>query len=419
MEVRRLQTVDAFVVFDLDDAPHAAGGTRLAPDVSEREGALLARAMTYKFAVLGRPIGGAKGLVRSDAAGRAAAMARYCEEIRPLVTSRRFLTGPDLGTYEADFAPLRASDWEPHVLNSTVDGVAFEDVLTGFGVAVAADATVGGLDGRTVAVEGFGKVGAGVAREVARRGGRVVAVSTLAGCVADPAGFDVDQLWEARAAHGDGLVAEVGKACLPRDALFEIDADVLVPGARTGVIDELRAARLGARAVVPAANVPYTAGGLEALGERDIAAHGDWLVAEVGRACLPRDALFEIDADVLVPGARSGVIDELQADRLGARAVVPAANVPYTAGGLDALGDRGIAAHADFVCNAAAVVGYTSPAHASRMQVLERVERTIVDLVRASSEDARGPFAGACALAEEFLRSWRSPDESPPGPPLA
>lgn len=171
METLRLEKVDAFVVFDLDDALHAAGGTRLAPDVSEREGALLARAMTYKFAVLGRPIGGAKGLVRSDSDGRAAAMARYCEEIRPLVASRRFLTGPDLGTYEADFAPLRASDWEPHVLNSTVDGVAFEDVLTGFGVAVAADAAVGGLDGRTVAVEGFGKVGAGVAREVAYRGG--------------------------------------------------------------------------------------------------------------------------------------------------------------------------------------------------------------------------------------------------------
>ena len=212
MEALRLETVDAFVVFDLDDAPHAAGGTRLAPDVSEREGALLARAMTYKFAVLGRPIGGAKGLVRADTDGRAAAMARYCEEIRPLVESRRFLTGPDLGTYEADFAPLRPSDWEPHVLNATVDGVAFEDVLTGFGVAVAADAALGGLDGRTVTVEGFGKVGAGVAREVAHRGGRVVAVSTLAGCVADPSGLDVGELWQARAAHGDGLVARLGRS---------------------------------------------------------------------------------------------------------------------------------------------------------------------------------------------------------------
>jgi glutamate dehydrogenase/leucine dehydrogenase len=274
-------------------------------------------------------------------------MTRFCEEIRPLVASRRFLTGPDLGTYEADFAPLRTPDWEPHVLNSVVDGVAFGDVLTGFGVVAAADAALGGLAGRAVAVEGFGKVGAGVAREFARRGGRVVAVSTLAGCVADPAGLDVDELWDARTAHGDDFVAEVGRPVLPCDALFETETDVLVPGARIGVVDGVRAPRISAAAVVPAANVPYTAAGLEIL-------HA-----------------------------------------------------------------RGIAAHADFVCNAAAVVGYTSPAHASQQQVLDVVERTIVDLVHASSDHPEGPFTGACAIAETFLRTWRPVGDAAPEPPLA
>ncbi|HEY3095514.1 MAG TPA: Glu/Leu/Phe/Val dehydrogenase dimerization domain-containing protein [Acidimicrobiia bacterium] len=347
MEVLRLQNVDAFVVFDLEDAPHNAGGTRLAPDVTEAEGALLARAMTYKFAVLGHPLGGAKGLVCANADRRETAMARYCDEIRPLVASRRFATGPDLGTYEADFTSLRPANWEPHVVNSVVDGIAFEDVLTGFGVAVAAEVALGGLDGRTVALEGFGKVGAGVAREITRRGGRVVAISTVAGCVTDPAGLDLDELWEARTAHGDQLVSELRRACLPREALFEVDADVLVPGARVGVLDKRRAARVAARAVVPAANVPYTAAGLAALGS------------------------------------------------------------------------RGIAAHADFVCNAAAVVGYTSPASASQRDVLDRVEETIGELVRACAGDTVGPFAAASAMAEQFLRTWRSPAALPPGPPLA
>lgn len=347
MHVLRLHTVDGFIAFDLDHAPHAAGGTRLAPDVSRREGELLARAMTYKFAVLGRQLGGAKGLVRAHPDERTAVMTRFCAEIEPLVTSGRFLTGPDLGTYEADFAPLRTSQWEPHVLNSVVDGVAFEDILTGFGVAVAADAALGGLDGRAVAVEGFGKVGAGVAREFVRRGGRIAAVSTLAGCVADPAGLDVDELWGARATHGDDLVTKLGRPLLPRDALFETEADVLVPGARVGVIDAVRAARLSATAVVPAANVPYTAPGLETLTQR----------------------------------------------------------------GVDAL--------ADFVCNAAAVVGYTSPVHASQAQVLETVECTILDLVRASSDHPRGQFAGACAIAQSFLRTWRSADGAALEPPLA
>jgi glutamate dehydrogenase (NAD(P)+) len=224
-------------------------------------------------------------------------------------------------------------------MNAVVDGVAFEDVLTGFGVAVAADVGLGGLEGRTVALEGFGKVGAGVAREFTRRGGRVVAVSTVAGCVADPAGLELDELSEARAAHGDQLVSALGRECHPREALFEVDTDVLV-------------------------------------------------------------------------------LDEQRAGRVPARAVVPAANVPYTTGGLEVLGARGIAAHADFVCNAAAVVGYTSPTSASKNDVLARVEETISGLVRACADDGRGPFAAASAIAEQFLQTWRPAGGLPPGPPL-
>ena len=98
-----------------------------------------------------------------------------------------------MGTAEEDFAPLRERRAAPAVMRAVVGGVPFEDVLTGYGVAVAAEAALSagrasGWDGRSVAIEGFGKVGGGVAREVTRRGGRVVAVSTIAGCVADSIG---------------------------------------------------------------------------------------------------------------------------------------------------------------------------------------------------------------------------------------
>lgn len=113
-------------------------------------------------------------------------MARFCAEVGPLADAGRFLTGPDMGTAEEDFAPLRERRPAPAALRAVVGGVPFEDVLTGYGVAVAAEAALTarwgwGWDGRSVAIEGFGKVGGGVAREVARRGGRVVTVSTVAG----------------------------------------------------------------------------------------------------------------------------------------------------------------------------------------------------------------------------------------------
>lgn len=347
MQLLHLKTLDAFIAFDLDACNVNAGGTRLAPDVTEGEVALLARAMTYKFAVLGHPLGGAKGAIRGSAAEREELLRKYCEEIRPLVESARFRTGPDLGTFESDFSPLRTQAPVPGAMNQPIDGMPFEDVLTGFGVVAAAEAALGSLEGRSVSVEGFGKVGGGVAREAVRRGARVIAVSTIAGCAVRPDGFNVEDLWRLRAQHGDDLIRHLRTEVLPPRALFDVDADVLVPGARPGVIDFDRARRLHVRAIAPAANVPYVAGAPEVL-------HA-----------------------------------------------------------------RGVLALPDFICNAGAVMGYLSPAASSHQEVLNSVERRIRALIAEALRNPGGSFAGGCALAEQFLRTWRDARGMPSGAPLA
>jgi glutamate dehydrogenase (NAD(P)+) len=355
MEIVELDSVPGFVAFDLPEVPVSAGGTRLAPDVSVAEVALLARAMTYKFAVLGERVGGAKAGVRGDPAdheAKAALMARFCAEIGPLVNSGRLLTGPDMGTAEEDFAPLRERRAAPTAIQAVVGGVPFEDVLTGYGVAVAADAALSvrwgwGWEGRSVAIEGFGKVGGGVAREVVRRGGRVIAVSTVAGCLTDPSGLDVEVLLALRRVHGDDCVLRYGRPVDPPRQLFTaVDADVVVPGTRPGVIDAQTAASLppGVRVIAPAANVPYTAPGAEVLRQRDIVA-------------LP-----------------------------------------------------------DFVCNAGAVIGYRSAVDATPAEVLAAVEARITELIREALPHPGGPLAGACDRAGSFLRTWWG---EPPAPPFA
>jgi glutamate dehydrogenase (NAD(P)+) len=354
-EVVELGTVAGFIVFDLPGAAVCAGGTRLAPDVTITETALLARAMTYKFAVLGDRVGGAKaGLVGdpADRAARAEQMARYCAEIRPLTDAGRFLTGPDMGTFEEDFAPLRERRAAPAAIGAAVGDVPFEDVLTGYGVAVAAETALragpgGGWEGRSAVIEGFGKVGGGVAREVASRGGRVAAVSTVAGCVADSCGLDVERLLALRRMHGDDCVLHYG---LP----------VSTPGQL------------------------FTA----------------------------------VDADVVVPGTRPGMISRRAAESLppGVQVVAPAANVPYTRAGADVLRRRGILALPDFVCNAGAVIGYRSAADATPEQVLADAGQRIADLILEALGHQGGPLAGACERAASFLRSWRG---DPPGPPFA
>ena len=341
-----LESVEGFIAFDLESCRVNAGGTRLAPDVSAAEARLLARAMTYKFAALGLEMGGAKAVIRGTPEARPALMRRYCEEIRPLVESVRFLTGPDLGTFEADFAPLRRPG-ETGVMTEPLDGVPFEDVLTGFGVVVAAEAALGTLKGRSIAIEGFGKVGGGVAREAVRRGAKVVGVSTLAGAAESKHGFDVETLWRLRAERGDDLVRALGLTVRPPEDLFELRADVIVPGARIGTIGRERARTIETRVIAPAANVPYASGAPEIL--------------------------------------RS----------------------------------RGILALPDFICNAGAVLGYVSNSVTTHREMLELVERRIAGLIREAIAHPQGPFAGGSAIAERFLRTWRVASGLPDGPPLA
>jgi glutamate dehydrogenase/leucine dehydrogenase len=238
-------------------------------------------------------------------------------------------------------------------MRAVVGGVPFEDVLTGYGVAVAAETALAagwgwGWDGRSVAIEGFGKVGGGVAREVVRRGGRVVAVSTVAGCVADSSGLDVELLLALRRVHGDACVTRYGRPAGPPGQLFTaVEADVVVPGTRPGVMD--------------------------------------------GRV-----------AGLLPPGVR---------------VVAPAANVPYTARGAEVLRQRGVVALPDFVCNAGAVIGYRSAADATPGEVLAAVDARISELILEALRHQDGPLAGACEVAGTFLRGWWGDPPGPPFAP--
>lgn len=283
--VEWLHTVHGMIVYDLSTAPVSGGGTRLASDVTEAETCLLARAMSYKHAVLGLPLGGAKIGLRASPGARADVIERYRLEIAERLASGVLMTGPDLGTSEADFAGLPTPGGPKGIGARAVDGMPVEEQLTGYGVVCALTTALGGdLEGRTVALEGFGKMGFSIARELSARGGRVVAISTLAGCSIAREGshFSLDQLSDARAKWGDDLVVHLGVRTHEPAALWRVPCDALIPGARTGVLDDSTAAQVVAHTVMPVANAPYTAGGLDALRDRGVVAHADFVASSGG-----------------------------------------------------------------------------------------------------------------------------------------
>ncbi|HKA52737.1 MAG TPA: Glu/Leu/Phe/Val dehydrogenase dimerization domain-containing protein [Candidatus Binatia bacterium] len=258
----------AVIVIDTTAFGISAGGVRMLPDLSLTEMIRLARAMTYKYLMLDVRCGGAKAGVWYDPArhDRQAVLTAFLTALRPFFEKRLYLPGADMGTSEADFQPLRDRGSGGHysgLRSQLFEGLPIEDQLTGFGVVeaarTAAEFFAVPFSGARVAIEGFGKVGGGAARFFARAGARVVAVSTLAGTRFDPQGVDVDRLLALRQAYGDDAVCHYPQGkLLPRDRLFTLPADILIPGARPDAIHGKNVGRVQAKLVVPGANIPFT-----------------------------------------------------------------------------------------------------------------------------------------------------------------
>jgi len=277
----------AVIVIDTTAFGISAGELRMLPDLSLAETIRLARAMTYKYLMLDVRCGGAKAGVWYDPAryDRRAVLSAFLAALRPFFEKRLYLPGADMGTSEADFQPLRDGGSGGHysgLRSQMFEGLPLEDQLTGFGVVEAARAAAEffavPFSGARVAIEGFGKVGGGAARFFARAGARVVAVSTLAGTRCDPRGLDVERLLALRQAYGDEAVRHYpdGKL-LPRNRLFTLPADILIPGARPDAIHSKNVGRIRAKLVVPGANIPFTRAVANQLSGRGIGVVPDFV----------------------------------------------------------------------------------------------------------------------------------------------
>ncbi|MEV4564240.1 Glu/Leu/Phe/Val dehydrogenase [Nonomuraea sp. NPDC049419] len=268
----------------------AKGGIRFHPATDIHEVTALAMWMTWKCALVGIPYGGAKGGVAVDPTGLTTRelerlTRRYVNEILPLIGPEKDIPAPDVGTDEQTMAwimdtySVNAGYSVPGVVTGkpmTLGGSLGRGGATSRGVQIAALAALGRPpEGVTVAVQGFGKVGALAAQYLADAGCKVVAVSDITGAVHDGRGLDVAAL-RAWVAESGGVRGYAQADAMAHDDLFELDVDVLVPAALEGVITEANASRVRARLVVEGANGPTTPEADEIL-----AANGTTVVPDI------------------------------------------------------------------------------------------------------------------------------------------
>ncbi len=251
------------------------GGVRYHPRADLNEVRALASLMTWKCALVDLPFGGAKGGIMVEPDGMSAREVevmtrRYTLAISYILGVQRDIPAPDMNTdaqvmaWMMDAFSSRYGYSPAIVTGKPVDlgGAPGREPATGRGVVYVLDAAARrfgiDLERAGVAIQGFGNVGAWVARELDALGVRVVAVSDVKGGVYDPNGLDVPHLVDA--VESGRFVVDVadGADVITNEELIECDCDVLVPAAVGEVIHRDNAERVRAELVVEGANHPTT-----------------------------------------------------------------------------------------------------------------------------------------------------------------
>jgi glutamate dehydrogenase (NAD(P)+) len=265
----------------------AKGGIRYHPMVSLDEIKALAMWMTWKCAVVGIPFGGAKGGVVVEPATLSAGelerlTRRYAAELLPIVGPEKDIPAPDVNTDDQVMA------WIMDTF-SVNQGYSVPGIVTGKPIAIGGSEGRGGATSLgvmyclfmalrerglqpsdvTVAIQGFGKVGSGVARNLHDAGCNVVAVCDVRGGVHDARGLNPQALLRHRRATGSPTVSTFpGADRISTDELLALDVDVLIPAALEGVIRADNVDGVQASIIVEAANGPTTPAADKVLDDR-------------------------------------------------------------------------------------------------------------------------------------------------------
>jgi len=290
-----------YTVIDSTALGPAKGGIRMTPSVSIDEVAKLARTMTWKCSLAGLPFGGGKSGIVADAKTltqeqKLNIMKAFGKALRP-VSPKYYIAAPDMNTAEEE-------------MRAFVDGNGSMKSATGKPSNMCVK------PGEKCGIpHEYGSTGFGVFHST------LVALKYAKIRNAD---FSV-------AIEGFGNVGSfVAKY------LSEAGAKIVAVSDSKGTI--------------------YNKDGLKFQELADTKANTGSVINHESGQKLSNDALFELDVDVLIPSAIPDVINENNMDRVKAKMIVEAANIPIKPEIEKKLHDKGILVVPDFVANAGGVI---------------------------------------------------------------
>ncbi len=298
-------------------AGRSLGGCRIwsyrTADEVVAEAEQLARSMTFKAAVGGLPLGGAKAVIATrpgkplGGERREQALRDFAELVETF--EGRYITAQDVGASLPDMTFL--SRFTSHVAGHPIaqGGSGDPSPYTAHGVEVGIRASVrGSLARHHVVIIGLGHVGSELARRLRAAGARVTVT-------------DLDQRRRA-------LAEDLGAAWVRPEEALAVQADVLAPCALGGTIDREAVDALQVPVVAGAANNQLASDDVaDLLRDRGIVWAPDFVI-NAGGLIAVADELNGFDRG-RVEGAIEGIADTLSeiyadADRAGTNTLIAA-----------------------------------------------------------------------------------------------
>ncbi|MEX1217657.1 MAG: hypothetical protein WEA11_03950 [Acidimicrobiales bacterium] len=276
MSMRKLTSTDGFVVIDLDDAPIAIGIVRSAPKVLVDGATWLARSETYRFAFFGRKVSGASAAVNSPPDTKTEAIAAFATELSGDGYETVHLSAGK-GVTAADLAGLRERDPRPE------SWLTNRDANVAAGIVAATDRTLGGLSGRSIAVEQFDAMSTSLVELFRSAGATVI----------DPADSE------------------------DPNAVLHIEADALVAGSKVGLIGHGNVGNVRAKLIVPSGPMPVTTKALAAFGREEVLVLPDFVTTSGHLAAWPLED-SSTDPASLIGDAIAQVLEHPSGPLLGA-----------------------------------------------------------------------------------------------------
>ncbi|NEP87204.1 MAG: Glu/Leu/Phe/Val dehydrogenase [Okeania sp. SIO2C2] len=280
------------------------GGIRYHPNVSIDEVKSLAFWMTFKCAVVSLPFGGAKGGITVNpkelSRMELERLSRgYIDAIADFIGPDVDIPAPDMYTnpmimgWMMDEYSIIRRQLIPAVITGkpvTIGGSLGRNTATSMGAFFTIETIMSKFgyipEKTTVAVQGFGNVGAFLAELLCQAGYKVVAVSDSQGGIYSSKGLDIPSIRKYKESNkGIQAVYCQGSVCnivehqvLTNKELLALDVDILIPAALENQITEESVKDIKAKFIFEAANGPTTSAADIILEDRGIYVFPDILV---------------------------------------------------------------------------------------------------------------------------------------------